>query len=413
MNGRVYDPVIARFLSPDPYVQAPESSQNFNRYSYALNNPLKYTDPSGNLFYIIPSVSGSGSGISMSLTVGVGFGPALGVDITVGYDNYSSGFSVSIGAHAGGVAHVYGGWGNKTGWFAGAGIGFSIGANMGTNMTSVGFYYSEKGGLSVNAFGFTYADNHWRFNPVVSFSVKFDITKAKQAGADASQAAPEADSDVSLKVKEKTPTQMLGRGPSDGYPGGGMSYEPFSDDPPELQSENGEQVEENAVGDINDLSIALAETINAYSQIPIMLGPFPVPNPLLGAGALSIDGGANLVGSEADAGIILVLQGEDKGRFTTYTELAGGYGTGGSIGGEIARFDYSKGNKNIILSMLEGTRNKIYAGGSFGGLFGIGGAVTWAKPEEGGIIYGTTVSFGWGGSPLGIDIGKNKGEVKF
>jgi predicted lipid-binding transport protein (Tim44 family) len=44
MNGRVYDPVIARFLSPDPYVQAPESSQNFNRYSYALNNPLKYTD---------------------------------------------------------------------------------------------------------------------------------------------------------------------------------------------------------------------------------------------------------------------------------------------------------------------------------------------------------------------------------
>ncbi|MCQ2975739.1 MAG: RHS repeat-associated core domain-containing protein [Bacteroidales bacterium] len=47
MNARLYDPYIARFLSPDPYIQDPEYSQNFNRYSYCLNNPLKYTDPSG------------------------------------------------------------------------------------------------------------------------------------------------------------------------------------------------------------------------------------------------------------------------------------------------------------------------------------------------------------------------------
>ena len=47
MNGRVYDPWLGRFLSPDPFVQAPTYSQNYNRYSYALNNPLKYTDPSG------------------------------------------------------------------------------------------------------------------------------------------------------------------------------------------------------------------------------------------------------------------------------------------------------------------------------------------------------------------------------
>jgi RHS repeat-associated protein len=47
MNGRVYDPFLARFLSPDPFVQSPGNPQNYNRYSYALNNPLKYTDPSG------------------------------------------------------------------------------------------------------------------------------------------------------------------------------------------------------------------------------------------------------------------------------------------------------------------------------------------------------------------------------
>jgi hypothetical protein len=53
MNGRVYDPLLAMFLSPDNYIQAPDFTQNFNRYSYALGNPLKYIDPSGN--YVAPS----------------------------------------------------------------------------------------------------------------------------------------------------------------------------------------------------------------------------------------------------------------------------------------------------------------------------------------------------------------------
>ena len=47
MNGRVYDPQIARFLSPDPQLQAPGYWLNYNRYGYCLNNPLIYTDPSG------------------------------------------------------------------------------------------------------------------------------------------------------------------------------------------------------------------------------------------------------------------------------------------------------------------------------------------------------------------------------
>lgn len=56
MNGRLYDPVLGRFFSPDNYVQMPDNSQNFNRYSYCLNNPLKYIDPSGNLFVIDDAV---------------------------------------------------------------------------------------------------------------------------------------------------------------------------------------------------------------------------------------------------------------------------------------------------------------------------------------------------------------------
>ena len=47
MNGRVYDPELGRFLSADPFVQFPENAQSWNRYSYVLNNPLSFTDPSG------------------------------------------------------------------------------------------------------------------------------------------------------------------------------------------------------------------------------------------------------------------------------------------------------------------------------------------------------------------------------
>lgn len=47
MNGRVYDPLMAQFFSPDPHIQAPGNWFNYNRYAYCLNNPLRYSDPTG------------------------------------------------------------------------------------------------------------------------------------------------------------------------------------------------------------------------------------------------------------------------------------------------------------------------------------------------------------------------------
>ena len=49
MNGRLYDPKLGRMLAPDNYVQNIENPQNHNRYSYVMNNPLKFTDPNGEL----------------------------------------------------------------------------------------------------------------------------------------------------------------------------------------------------------------------------------------------------------------------------------------------------------------------------------------------------------------------------
>jgi len=49
-NARYYDPAIGRFISADTVVQDLNNPQCLNRYSYCINNPLKYTDPTGHLF---------------------------------------------------------------------------------------------------------------------------------------------------------------------------------------------------------------------------------------------------------------------------------------------------------------------------------------------------------------------------
>ena len=59
MNGRVYDPRLARFLSVDPIVADGTNLQSYNRYSYVGNNPLNAVDPSGySAAMIIPMIIG-------------------------------------------------------------------------------------------------------------------------------------------------------------------------------------------------------------------------------------------------------------------------------------------------------------------------------------------------------------------
>ena len=52
-GARQYSPLLGRFLSADTVVPGVENPQAFNRYSYVLNQPLKYTDPTGHFAYLI------------------------------------------------------------------------------------------------------------------------------------------------------------------------------------------------------------------------------------------------------------------------------------------------------------------------------------------------------------------------
>lgn len=73
-NARLYDPATTRFLGPDPFIQIPDFTQSYNRYAYCLNNPLKYTDESGELFGIDDAVIVSAliiAGVSMAIDYGI------------------------------------------------------------------------------------------------------------------------------------------------------------------------------------------------------------------------------------------------------------------------------------------------------------------------------------------------------
>lgn len=126
MNARLYDPVLGRFLSPDPFVQMPDFTQNFNRYSYCLNNPLVYVDENGEFVFSIflgplgavidAACWGAVTGAA-TYTLSVAFSDG-------GFDNWdwnsfgsSAGWGALSGAVSFGIGELYGALGNFAGDF--------------------------------------------------------------------------------------------------------------------------------------------------------------------------------------------------------------------------------------------------------------------------------------------------------
>jgi RHS repeat-associated protein len=174
MNGRLYDPVIARFFSPDKFVANSSFTQDFNRYSYARNCPLMYTDPDGEFFFLFPYVNWSkesGLNFGLNCIVGipgiasaqfsVGVGPQTGLTATLGVTAAFTTAYVSIGTQSG----------LNVGWSFG--LSPQIGLPFSSNITSFGINYNFKHGvLSGNLSAFCFDSNgKTSFNPSFSAAI--------------------------------------------------------------------------------------------------------------------------------------------------------------------------------------------------------------------------------------------------
>ncbi len=145
MNGRMYDPVMSSFLSVDNYVQAPDFSQSFNRYAYCLNNPLRYTDPDGEIALTTLAMVGIGVATVMGGYSGYRIATSKGYN----FDNWQT-YGYILGGAAIGFASGY--------------AGAAVSAGGGFMANTAGIYASSL----VNATGTTMLSGG-SYTPPISF----------------------------------------------------------------------------------------------------------------------------------------------------------------------------------------------------------------------------------------------------
>ncbi|MBB3343133.1 FG-GAP-like repeat-containing protein [Luteimonas sp. RC10] len=128
MNGRIYDPVLHRFLQADPVIQSPDNLQSWNAYTYVFNNPLAYTDPSGMI------------SLRQVLGIVVGVVAAVFGQYYISQGAWAAAFAV---AAAGGFASAY----IATGSFR-SGV---IGALAGMSTLGIGIQFSGMEAIAAHA----------------------------------------------------------------------------------------------------------------------------------------------------------------------------------------------------------------------------------------------------------------------
>ncbi len=159
MNGRVYDPLLAQFLSPDPYIQSPDNWLNYNRYGYCLNNPLIYTDPDGEFWHLVIGAAiggvfnwaangaeftwdglgyfgiGAAAG-ALGAGVGAGISSAMATGGTFGAGFVGSSAAMTASSSFVSGAAIGAGAGFSSGFVSGAGNSWMGGSNFGEGLWS-------------------------------------------------------------------------------------------------------------------------------------------------------------------------------------------------------------------------------------------------------------------------------------
>lgn len=172
MNGRMYDAKLGRFLSPDNFIQDPYNTQSFNRYGYVWNNPLSYSDPSGEIIWaavlvgvIVGAVSGAAAYIGHALQTGNwswgGFGMAILGGAIVGGITY--GIAPSMVWSTGSLLSI------AAGGFVGAflpSFNIPIGDWNISISPSIAFGNASGVGASLSV---SYSDGNWSFSAGIGY----------------------------------------------------------------------------------------------------------------------------------------------------------------------------------------------------------------------------------------------------
>ena len=127
MNGRLYDPLLRRFLNADENIQDLHNTQNYNKYGYVFNNPLMYNDPSGEfIFAIFAALPVFWGTVATAAVIGAGISAGMYLIQAAITGNFSlKGFGKAIlmgavtGAVSGGISHVF----SVTGFWGTVGVG--------------------------------------------------------------------------------------------------------------------------------------------------------------------------------------------------------------------------------------------------------------------------------------------------
>jgi RHS repeat-associated protein len=149
MNGRVYDPLTAQFFSPDPTLTDAGNWLDYNRFGYCLNNPFRYTDPSGYTWWaengnmvITTTASIVVGGVVAIATAGVGVPAMIASGMAAGAAGGFTGGAV-------GTALAGGSFGDAMQ----AGLqGAAVGAVMGGVTAGIGSAFGPVGSIAKKTF---------------------------------------------------------------------------------------------------------------------------------------------------------------------------------------------------------------------------------------------------------------------
>jgi RHS repeat-associated protein len=219
-GARLYDPDLGRFLAPDSIVPDPANPQSLNRYSYVLNNPLNYTDPSGHGFFdwlfgsgddddstgssSNTGSSGSTDSASLPVVTGTGNSNAEATDnLYLGNYSYSNSFTNGMpdnnligGPSSGGFSNSGSLLGTIGGWSAGGGqLSYS-----GLSTLASAFSWANYGASGISNYP-ALPQNSWApggGNPFGTLS-RGDIVSAFTSGVDIYRTFAKASSLVTSK----------------------------------------------------------------------------------------------------------------------------------------------------------------------------------------------------------------------